>query len=325
MIFSNKTDEHIELVTTHFKKLDVDYICFNAEDFPENIDIELTTNSSGFDGKIIIRDKTLKFSQIGSIWYRRPEAPKWEKEKLFVNKQATRYALNQRRVVLHGLYQILKCFWVSIPQNIKRAESKIFQLQVANSLGFEIPRTLITNRLQKVREFYQAFKKDGVVTKTIAPGLFNQKGKIYGIFTNIITATDLRHGKELKVVPSMFQQNIQKKIELRITVIGRKVFTAEIHSQDSHKTRLDWRHYDFDLVKHCVHKLPREIHDKCVKLVRTLELQFGAIDMIITPKNKYIFLEINPNGQWGWIEQLTGLSISKALADLLVREGNKSH
>jgi glutathione synthase/RimK-type ligase-like ATP-grasp enzyme len=107
-------------------------------------------------------------------------------------------------------------------------------------------------------------------------------------------------------------------VEIRATIVGNRVFAAEIHSQNSPKTRDDWRRYDFDNTPHLPHQLPLDMEQKCVDLVRHLNLNFGAIDLILTPQGEYVFLEINPNGQWGWIEELTGLPICAAIVDLLV-------
>ena len=80
----------------------------------------------------------------------------------------------------------------------------------------------------------------------------------------------------------------------------------------------DWRRYDFGHVKHEPCELPPEIVKKLLQAMRIWDLQFGAIDMILTPKGDYVFLEVNPSGKWGWIEAITGMPISKAIADLLV-------
>jgi glutathione synthase/RimK-type ligase-like ATP-grasp enzyme len=76
-------------------------------------------------------------------------------------------------------------------------------------------------------------------------------------------------------------------------------------------------------IPHEPYTLPEEIESKCFELVRQLGLNFGCIDMILTPDNHYVFLDINPTAaQWLWVEQLTGLSISEAMADLLItRDG----
>lgn len=105
---------------------------------------------------------------------------------------------------------------------------------------------------------------------------------------------------------------------LVVTKPGDKVFPCAISSQNSQQTIEDWRRYDLPNTPHKPYALPMDLEQKCIALVKTLGLIFGCIDMIITPNNEYVFLEINPNGQWLWIEQLTGLPIAKALAELLI-------
>jgi glutathione synthase/RimK-type ligase-like ATP-grasp enzyme len=115
----------------------------------------------------------------------------------------------------------------------------------------------------------------------------------------------------------IFQQRIAKKVELRITVVREEVFTAEIHSQATPQAAVDWRRYPKPPVPHFPHKLSSSIAEKCLKLNARLGLEFSTIDMAITPEGKHVFFEINPNGQWAWIESLTGLPISMAVAQAL--------
>jgi glutathione synthase/RimK-type ligase-like ATP-grasp enzyme len=117
----------------------------------------------------------------------------------------------------------------------------------------------------------------------------------------------------------MFQGHIPKKFELRITVVDHEVLAAEIHSQSTQRTRLDWRHYDHSHTPHRIHQLPERVRRACLDMVSRLGLRFGAIDMIVTPDDRYVFLEINPNGQWLWAEQQTGLPISDAVCAALLR------
>lgn len=123
--------------------------------------------------------------------------------------------------------------------------------------------------------------------------------------------------------PVIFQEYIAKKLELRITVVGSQVFACALYSQEcpSLEGRIDFRSNIHD-IRHEPCQLPEEIERKCVLLVKELGLQFGCIDMIITPAGEYVFLEINPNGQWLWIQDRTKMPIAKAIAELLVtREG----
>ena len=109
-----------------------------------------------------------------------------------------------------------------------------------------------------------------------------------------------------------------KDVEIRVTVVGDKVFAAEIHSQVNEEAKYDWRTVSPRKIPHFVHKLPDEIETACVALTTMLGLNFSAIDLIKKPDGEYIFLEINSNGQWLWIEDITGLKIADAIAEALM-------
>jgi len=98
--------------------------------------------------------------------------------------------------------------------------------------------------------------------------------------------------------------------------VGEKVFAAFIHSQDSDDSKVDWR-VSQDGLKHSIYMLPEDISANCINLLRELDLNFGAIDLILNENGEYVFLEINPNGQWAWLEKLLGLDISGAIVNLL--------
>lgn len=98
--------------------------------------------------------------------------------------------------------------------------------------------------------------------------------------------------------------------------MGNDIFTAAIDSQSLNHTKIDWRRDGINL-PHTIYRLPDEVANKCLELTHQFKLNFGAIDMIVTPDNEYVFLEINPNGQWAWIEEMTGLPIAQAMITLL--------
>jgi glutathione synthase/RimK-type ligase-like ATP-grasp enzyme len=138
------------------------------------------------------------------------------------------------------------------------------------------------------------------------------------IFTTPLVGYAREDFEPVRHSPCLFQEYVPKAFELRVTVVRDRVFAAEIHSQALAATRHDWRRPELSDVPHRPHELPEAIAGRCVCLVARLGLQFGAIDMIYTPSGEYVFLEINPNGQYGWIEDRTGMRISQAIAEALV-------
>jgi glutathione synthase/RimK-type ligase-like ATP-grasp enzyme len=127
----------------------------------------------------------------------------------------------------------------------------------------------------------------------------------------------------VKYSPTFFQEYVPKELEIRITVVGDKVFPIAIHSQKNVLTVDDWRRDQKGDLKYSHHELPPNVEDKCRRLLKEFGLQFGAIDMILTPKRDYYFLEINPNGQWAWIEEVSSLPMAATLIDLLTNGWEK--
>lgn len=120
---------------------------------------------------------------------------------------------------------------------------------------------------------------------------------------------------------SFVQNYVPKAYELRITIVDNQVFACKIDSQcmENNKGKIDWRQgYDYGL-KHEACTIPNEIANKCICFLRKMQLNFGAFDFIVTPTGEYVFLECNPNGQWLWVELVTGLNISEAIASFLMK------
>ncbi|HNW23351.1 MAG TPA: hypothetical protein PKH06_01150 [Candidatus Dojkabacteria bacterium] len=118
----------------------------------------------------------------------------------------------------------------------------------------------------------------------------------------------------LGITPMIFQERITKVFDLRVTVIGEQVFGCKIVSKD-----LDWRlsQSKADTI-YTPFTLENSFAQKCIEMTRYLGLNFGAFDFVKSIEEEIFFLEVNPNGQWGFIEEKTGLPLSKAMAELLV-------
>jgi glutathione synthase/RimK-type ligase-like ATP-grasp enzyme len=204
------------------------------------------------------------------------------------------------------------------PSAMMAGQLKAPQLRRAAALGFEIPRTSFTNDPDAFLALHRE-RSGKIVTKVTGSLLVRRQiGEEFFRYTEPVTTRDVAFAHAISYCPIIVQAYVPKRLELRITVVGDEVFAAEIHSQQSNHTRHDWRRYDLRLTPHRIHELPRATAERCRRLVESLGLRYGAIDLILTPDGRYVFLEINPGGQYLWIEQATGLPISEALCDLLV-------
>jgi glutathione synthase/RimK-type ligase-like ATP-grasp enzyme len=261
--------------------------------------------------KISCDGKSLCNSEVKSVLYRpsgRRLLPKgFGEEAAFADAEARELTL--------GLYRSTKAFWVSSPDAVEIACSKPHQLQEAVRLGFKTPKTLISNEPEALRAFYDEFNGD-VVYKTLSRGLGENDGQ--GVYTNRVAPKHLEMLYSATTAPCLFQEHIPKEADLRVTVIGAQVFATVIYSQGHAKSKVDWRRENAERLEHRACVLPADLRRLCVELVQRFNLQFGAIDFVLTPAGDYIFLEINPTGQFYWIELMTKQPLVETLVELLL-------
>jgi glutathione synthase/RimK-type ligase-like ATP-grasp enzyme len=220
--------------------------------------------------------------------------------------------------VLLEVFDVLPGVWLpGHPDVVRKAQRKWSQLRTAADLGFTIPATLVSNDPERFLAFYR--QHDGRVASKLAgaTGFHAHLGTELNRYTEVIPSRDLVEYRSFALCPVACQRYISKQYELRITVVGDLVFCARIDSQRSNQSRHDWRQYDMASATLSLWQLPGDIAERCVALVKRLGLTYGAIDMIVTPDDEHVFLELNPSGQFWWLEQQLGLPISDAICDRL--------
>jgi hypothetical protein len=314
LIITNKADYTADFAIQEMNRLKVPFVRFNTEDFPTRASLEWQIGDSIRSGSLNLPNQRVPLEGIKSVWYRRPVPPVPFEE---VTDSGLRdFSVRENRACLEGLLRTLDCFWMSDPDMIRRAEHKMYQLKVASQLGFEIPATLVTNSSNEARAFYDRFSGD-IVVKPVSDGRLREDGRAKLLYTTPLGAGDVESLGQVKYSACQFQKYIPKLVEIRATVVGDRVFGVEIHSQDHPQTRHDWRRPEVRMVRHKIHALPPSLGSLSQRLVASLKLAFGALDFILTPDGHYVFLEINPNGQWAWLEEITGLPIARTLVEVL--------
>jgi glutathione synthase/RimK-type ligase-like ATP-grasp enzyme len=323
LVITNKNDAHVDYIIPNLKKRGANVLRINTEDFPRKNSINIALADGYHNFTLLTIFGNTDISSICSVWYRRPGKP--EPSFAIANEEYIKFFYNETQEVLNALYLLVDCLWVNHPNDIRLSDNKIYQLVQAKKLGFNIPNTIVTTNPEIAKDFI-ASSKNSVIIKPlkyiILNGYSNQKNKT--IYTSLVSSGEMDFLEEIKLCPVLMQENIIKDIELRVTVIGEKVFTAAIQSQKSDITRIDWRKgINKFVLEYSVYNLPENIEQLCISLVRSMNLKFGAIDIIKTHAGEYIFLEINPNGQWLWIELATGMPIGDSLVDLLLSNNSK--
>ncbi|MCK4442026.1 MAG: hypothetical protein KAU90_08455 [Sulfurovaceae bacterium] len=219
--------------------------------------------------------------------------------------------------LLLGIYFTLRDKKWFIPlKDAYRAENKYLQYFIAKGVGFNLPKFLVSNNKTDLLHFSSEYKD--VVIKFMNQEIYkDNKGKIKGIFVNKINQDTLLDFNEDSENPIVLQNYIEKKYEVRYIVVGNKHFVCKIESQKSEITKVDWRRYDIPNTPHYPIEAPEYIQNKVNKFMKNLNLTYGALDFIVTNDNQWYFLEINPMGQFLWIEDLTELQISEEIANWL--------
>jgi hypothetical protein len=316
LLLTAPSDAHADFVATKLRARDVAFVRFDPADFPRTSEVAIRYGSPGRDGLVLrAGGATIDLEQVRAVWYRRPGAP--TADAAITEPAARKYVELESSLVMQDLWTAIPARWLpGRPLEVRRADHKATQLRLARTLGFELPPTLMTNSPRELLEFHREHG-GRIIGKHAATGFPSAIGPGLVRYTERVTPRDLAHVHELAYCPMTFQAYVPKRIELRVTVVGAQVFAAEIHSQATHHTQFDWRRYDPMNTPHLPHALPADIEARCLALVARLGLCYGAIDLIVTPDERYVFLEINPNGQYLFIEERTGLPISDAICDLL--------
>lgn len=304
-IFTEELDVTADFVIVELHKRGVPVFRCDPADFPDDLSIGARFGSS-WAGHLRTPHRTVELSDIRCAWWRRPK-PIAIRDDVLESQWMTREATAGFR----GLLATLP--WLNSPDAIRAAEHKPRQLTITAGAGMSVPATLITNDPQEVRAF--AKEHDSLIYKPMASGLLSDGRVIYATPVNADTIDD-----SVRATAHMFQQRIPKAYELRITVVDGFMFAARINTCSA-EGREDWR-ADYTNLEYAAVTVPPEIKLKIRWFMRRMGLRFAAIDMIVTPEGEHVFLEANPNGQWAWIEDETGLQIASAIADALER-GNR--
>jgi glutathione synthase/RimK-type ligase-like ATP-grasp enzyme len=253
-------------------------------------------------------------SEIKAVWYRRNVAPDLPST---TDEHHREFCGREQKAYIEGTLATLnKVKWLSHPAAIARAELKLLQLSIANHIGFVTPVMATTNHPGTVLQMSQEHE---LIAKAVRSGYVNSAEGFRAIFTTQLTRDDLADLDGLALAPATFQEMVPKKSDIRVTVVGSRVFAAEILSQERESSRIDWRATDDPLLKHRPHCLPNDIAQKCRRLAWELGIDFGAIDLALTEEDSYTFFEINPNGEWLWLQQQLGFPIAESISEWLTQ------
>jgi glutathione synthase/RimK-type ligase-like ATP-grasp enzyme len=307
--FTSNSDAHLPFVERHLRE---PLIVFDKRDLAKGK--ELSYWLVGDQTVVSYNDEIL--DNISGVWFRKPQVIEYEN--LPVPDEYKTYsfdALEKHSVLFLTAFE--SATWVSDYYALIRANNKNLQMSLARRVGFRVPDTVITSSSNVAKSFIE--KHPRCVSKSLTTKFPEINGTQRILLTTLIDKDSQPDLTSLYLAPSIFQEAIEAVHDIRVIVVGDQVFPAimnsEIEKEGKHKYTRDNRLGNPHIEE--VHTLPKDITNMCIAHNRSLGLNFGAIDLVLDEKGTHWFLEINPNGQWAFVEEATGQPIGRAIASLL--------
>lgn len=308
LVVSSSYDYSTDLVCCRLAEREAQYYRLNRDEFKKHellMDLQRQV--------LLIRIDELEFlaefDSLKGIYFRAPVFLRTQSKKILpLDEQLEK---NQWSAFIRNLVVFQSAVWINSPVDIYRAENKMLQLCFARKCGLEIPKTCLTNTQKAI------FDSKKYVVKSLDTALFYDYENEKEMFTysNLISSDDLK-GSYLEQAPVIIQEALDPKIDCRITYIDGKMFPVQI-LLGADGLHGDWRYKKEGLIYKSF-DLPENIKTNLKLLMQSLNLKFGGIDLAIY-KNRYYFIEVNPIGEWGWLETVANLEISNEICNRLMR------
>ncbi|MCA1572846.1 MAG: ATP-dependent carboxylate-amine ligase [Chloroflexi bacterium] len=309
MVLTAAVDPTADAVIQHLNDADIPLARFDAAQFPTEVSLTATLDDGrGWHAKL----GGSCLTSLRSVYYRRPRRFAFDPT---IPAEQLNWCEGQARYGFWGVLESLPVTWINSPSAVQQAEYKPRQLHVARQAGLSVPKTMITSRPDDVAAF-AADAGGSIVTKPLyARTPRNADGYPSGVLYTADVPSDRYSDPGIGATAHLFQATINSAYDVRLTVVGNDLLAAEIH-RERDSGGLDWRQNHHDIhYQPC--EVPGGVAHGVRQLMRALGLSFGAFDFAVDDAGAWWFYEVNPNGQWLWIEQQTGLAISAALAELL--------
>jgi glutathione synthase/RimK-type ligase-like ATP-grasp enzyme len=312
LILTDKNDSHSRHLEKIIQDREIPYYKFCVD--VESLKNTVVTYKDSWE--ITQYGNYLDFKAIKCVWCRRTFVELLLEEE-YDQSNDFKIWKNEWNKTLIGVYNSLKTLpWMNQWRNAYRAENKYFQMEVARNVGLKIPDTIISNKKEELLQF--AATHDDIVLKLMNQDFYKSDTNQYlGFYVNKISFEELKRFGDSNENPIVLQKYIEKDYEVRYTVVGSSHFVCKIESQKSQIANVDWRRYDIPNTPHSTINPPDNIKSSVSELMKVLELEYGALDFIVTHDGEWLFLEINSMGQFLWIEELSGLSISDEIISWL--------
>jgi glutathione synthase/RimK-type ligase-like ATP-grasp enzyme len=304
----------IDRVQRALTRLGWDAVRVDTDGFPTRVSLSIEKTPSRLDAVLELAHRSLRLSDVRAVWLRRLWNPALPDTMAPDDRAACAEA--SRTALFDTLAHLTpKARWINPLEASFRAESKVLQLKEAHALGLDVPDTTLTNSPAWVERLRRRHPR--LVTKLLVPLSYAMQTERF-VYTSALDDDDHAAMGRLKYAPQLFQPLVEKAAELRVIIVGRETFVGAIDAASSRRGQVDWRRLDgTERVSWRAASLPSRVERQARALLKRLGLVSGALDFIVTPQGRHVFLEVNPAGEWGWLERDLGFDISGAFARAL--------
>lgn len=314
LVVSRPSDDHARAVLEALRSRRTPATLLDTARFPEGLGLRLVlpdgaAGSGAWTGQLGgRRGRPIDAAEVGAIWWRRPD-PYLLGDKVRSSRWGGVFCACDS--AMRAFWRTFDALWVNDPVADEVAEEKPWQLAVARRTGFTVPRSCITNDPGVARAFIRERPEGETIHKNVtsAPAI--------GRNTRIARASDGALLASVRHLPLLFQERVPADADARVTVVGDDLFAAEIDFPQARPV-LDWRS-GLRRARLRAVRLPREVDERVRRLVRELGLVYAAVDLRRRRDGEHVFLEVNPCGQFLFVEERTGQPITAALASVLAR------
>jgi len=298
LVLTNSLDVTSDYLCSRFKQ---EGICFSRFDTDKDCQTATFLYQSG-DLNLKCATDTLKPEQITTVVLRRPKPVEIHKTGDIYSE---RHIAGEWSEVIEGfLAHIEEKRWINHPARNSGASHKIEQINRAKRHGLNIPQTLITNNIHEAEKFILS-EKNGVIVKPLASGYIERESPEEDtiIYTRQFKEEDRHFLKEIEFCPVLFQEIVPKMVDVRMTILDGIIVATGIRAiENDGSQRLDIRRNNMSDVEYFPLKMPHDVSISVRSLIQSYGLRFAALDFGVTESGQWFFFEINPNGQWAWLD-----------------------
>ncbi|MGM8503822.1 hypothetical protein ACS6I1_06905 [Enterobacter hormaechei subsp. xiangfangensis] len=292
LVITSSFDKTIDYIIK--KQCVDDFYVFNIDKFSE---YQVSYTKNGFE----IRNQhygVIFESNCSSIYYRKPTP---ENLNDIIGVKYHNHCYREVFSLVEGIAEAFDGKCLSRPSILRKADNKVLQAKIADKIGFSTPDYCLTNS----PHLLTSYLAEDIIVKPLSNGVVEDEHHKEIVQTNLFDKS--KNMSTLKFSPAYFQKYSNKQYEVRITIVNEIFFPVKIESEN----KIDWRRKDNKIIYSKIN-IPQKIKDKCLVYMQFFGIDFGCFDFIVFD-NEWLFLEMNANGQWVWLEHETGLNISKEI------------